>query len=215
MHPEVLEEEALNLTKVLGFLDRFGFYLVGGTGLALQWGHRKSVDFDFFTKQEFTPDVLSSVIRENGVIFTERAKAVGTLHCLLNNIKTSFIFYNEPLLYETEYFNAIKIADWRDIVVEKLRTISDRGLKKDFYDFYIGVKKFGIESLTGDIYRKFGDRINYLTLLRGLTYFEDAERSKEELIFLQDIESWEDIKKYFTTHIREFEKAFLQKKGLT
>lgn len=65
MHPEVLEEEALNLTNVLGFLDRFGFYLVGGTGLALQWGHRKSVDFDFFTKKEFTPDVLSSVIRQN------------------------------------------------------------------------------------------------------------------------------------------------------
>lgn len=174
MHPEVLEPEALELTNRLGFLDQFGFYLVGGTGLALQWGHRKSVDFDFFTKEEFTPDVLSSVIREHGIIFTERAKTIGTLHCLLNGIKTSFIFYNEPLLYETEYFNAIKITDWRDIVVEKLRTISDRGLRKDFYDFYIGVKKLGIESVADLVYRKFDDRINYLTLLRGLTFFEDA-----------------------------------------
>jgi len=215
MHPEVLEEEALKLTNELGFLDRFGFYLVGGTGLALQWGHRKSVDFDFFTKEEFTPDVLSSVIREHGIIFTERAKAIGTLHCLLNGIKASFIFYNEPLLYKTEYFNAIKIADWRDIVVEKLRTISDRGLRKDFYDFYIGVKKLGIEPAVDLVYRKFGERINYLTQLRGLIYFEDAERSKEELIFLQKAESWEDVKQYFTTYVREFEKLFLQKKGLT
>jgi hypothetical protein len=213
MHPEVLEEEALNLTNVLGFLDRFGFYLVGGTGLALQWGHRKSVDFVFFNKQEFTPDVLSSVIREKGVTFTERAKAIGTLHCLLNGIKTSFIFYNEPLIYKAADFNALKIADSKDTVVEKARTIADRGLKKDFYDFYTGVKKFGIETLVDLVYQKFGNRINYLTILRGLTYFEDAERSKEELIFLQDVESWENIKKYFTTHIREFEKAFLQKKG--
>ena len=64
------------------------------------------------------------------------------------------------------------------------------------------------------VYRKFGERINYLTQLRGLIYFEDAERSKEELIFLQKVESWEDVKQYFTTYIREFEKLFLQKKGL-
>lgn len=214
MHPEVLESEALTLTNDLGFLDRFGFYLMGGTGLALQWGHRKSIDFDFFTKQEFTPDVLSSVIRENGISFTERAKAIGTLHCLLNGIKTSFIFYNEPLMYNTLDFNTLKIADSKDIIAEKARTISERGLKKDFYDFYIGVKDLGIETLVDLVYKKFGDRINYLTILRGLTYFEDAERGKEELNFLQDVESWENIKKYFTTHIMEFEKSFLQKKGI-
>lgn len=212
MHPEVLEPEALELTNKLDFLSQFGFYLVGGTGLALQWGHRKSVDFDFFSKEAFTPDVLSSVIREHGIIFTERSKAIGTLHCLLNGIKTSFIFYNEPLLYETEDFNAIKITDWRDIVVEKLRTISDRGLRKDFYDFYIGVKKLGIDSVADLVYRKFDDRINYLTLLRGLVFFEDAERSKEEITFLQNIETWDGIKDYFITHINEFEKSFLKQK---
>lgn len=213
MHPEVLEPEALKLTKGLDFLNQFGFYLVGGTGLALQWGHRKSVDFDFFTREEFTPDVLSSVIREHGIIFTERAKTIGTLHCLLNGIKTSFLYYNEPLLYEPKYFNDIKITDWRDIVVEKLRTISDRGLKKDFYDFYIGVKKLGIESVVDLVYKKFDNRINYLTLLRGLIYFDDAERGKEEITFMQDIEAWDEIKDYFTTHITEFEKSFLEKKG--
>jgi hypothetical protein len=46
-----------------------------------------------------------------------------------------------------------------------------------------------------------------------LIFFEDAERSKEELIFLQNAELWEDVKQYFTAHIREFEKSFLQKKG--
>src|SRR3972149_1423186 len=139
MYPDILEPEALELTEKLDFLKRFDFYLVGGTGLALQWAHRKSVDFDFFTSKEFTPEVLSSTIREQGIVF-----------------------------------------------VEKLRTISDRGLKKDFYDFYIGINKLGIESVVDLVYRKFGDSINYLPLVRGLIYFEDAERSKEELIFLQE-----------------------------
>ncbi|MBI5678310.1 MAG: nucleotidyl transferase AbiEii/AbiGii toxin family protein [Planctomycetes bacterium] len=199
MYPDILEPEVLELTEKLDFLKRFDFYLVGGTGLALQWAHRKSVDFDFFTSKEITPEVLSSTIREQGIVFVERSKTIGTLHCLLNGIKTSFIFYNEPLLYKTVDFNALKIADWRDIVVEKLRTISDRGFKKDFYDFYIGVNKL--------------DSINYLPLLRGLIYFEDAERSKEELILLQDVGTWDTVKDYFIGHIKDFEKAFLQRKG--
>lgn len=214
MYPDILEPEALELTEKLDFLKRFDFYLVGGTGLALQWAHRKSVDFDFFTSKEFTPEVLSSTIREQGIVFVERSKTIGTLHCLLNGIKTSFIFYNEPLLYKTVNFNALKIADWRDIVVEKLRTISDRGFKKDFYDFYIGINKLGIELVVDLVYRKFGDSINYLPLLRGLIYFEDAERSKEELFFLQDVGTWDMVKDYFIGHIKDFEKAFLQRKGL-
>lgn len=208
MYLEVLEPEMLELTKKLEFLNKFSFYLVGGTGLALQFGHRKSIDFDFFTKEEFTPDVLSSTLRGHKITFVEIARAFGTLHCLLNGIKASFIFYNEPLLYETIDFNTMKIADWRDIVVEKLRTISDRGLKKDFYDLYLGVKKLGVEEMVGLVRCKFGNRINYLPLLRGLTYFEDAERSKEELIFLQKVEPFDEVKKYFITHIKEFEKTF-------
>ena len=35
------------------------FYLAGGTGLALQIGHRESVDFDFFSRQPFATDYLN------------------------------------------------------------------------------------------------------------------------------------------------------------
>lgn len=208
MHVEVIEPEALELSKKLHFLDKFGFYLTGGTGLALQLGHRKSVDFDFFTGVEFTPDVLASVIRDHGIPYIERAKAFGTLHCILGGMKASFIFYNEPLLYNLLEFNSLRVADWKDIVVEKIRTISERGQKKDFYDFYMGVSKLGIESLCDLVKRKFGNKINYFVLLKGLTYFEDADREKEELAYLGDVVSWETIKHYFIGHVTDFEKAF-------
>lgn len=208
MHIEVLELEALELSKKLHFLDKFSFYLAGGTGLALQLGHRKSVDFDFFTKVEFTPDVLASVIREHGIPYIERAKSFGTLHCILGGVKTSFIFYNEPLLHQLLNFNSFRVAEWKDIVVEKMRTISERGQKKDFYDFYMGVSKLGIESLCDLVKHKFGNRINYFVLLKGLTYFEDADRGKEELAYLGDSVSWDAIKYYFAGHVADFERAF-------
>lgn len=59
MHPEVVEPDMLQLSNQLGFLKEFSFYLAGGTGLALQLGHRKSFDFDFFTSKEFIPEELS------------------------------------------------------------------------------------------------------------------------------------------------------------
>lgn len=209
MYTEAFEPKALDLSERLYFLDRFGFYLAGGTGLALQLGHRKSIDFDFFTKVEFTPDVLSSVIRDCGIQYVERTKTIGTLHCILNDVKTSFIFYNEPLLYDLLEFNSLRVADWQDIAVEKIRTISERGQKKDFYDFYMAVNKLGIKSLCDLVRRKFGNRINYFTLLKGLTYFEDADREKEELAYLGSPVRWEEIKDYFIKHLTDFERAFM------
>ena len=46
MHTEALTEEGLKLFPALTAFD--DFYLAGGTALALQIGHRVSVDFDLF-----------------------------------------------------------------------------------------------------------------------------------------------------------------------
>ena len=49
MFYNILDEKRLQL---LPFFKAFkkDYYLAGGTGLALQIGHRDSVDFDFFTE---------------------------------------------------------------------------------------------------------------------------------------------------------------------
>lgn len=212
MYLEAIAHDPLELSKRLHFLDKFNFYLTEGTGLALQLGHRSSINFHFFTKIEFNPDVLASVIRNHGISYVETAKAFGTLHCIMGGVKTSFLFYNEPLLFNIIRFNSLKVADWRDIIVEKIRTISERGQKKDFYDFYIGISKMGIESLCELVWRKFNNRINYFVLLKGLTYFEDADRGREELTYLGTPVNWKEIKEFFINHITDFEKAFTKAK---
>ena len=50
MFYDILDKNRLDILPLLaGFKDRF--YLAGGTGLALQLGHRDSHDFDFFPKR--------------------------------------------------------------------------------------------------------------------------------------------------------------------
>jgi hypothetical protein len=64
----------------------------------------------------------------------------------------------------------------------------------------------GIETLVGLSVKKFGRRINYFHLLKGMTYFENAEKNPEPMLLDKSI-PWEDIKRFFISHITEFETA--------
>ena len=91
MHPEILDQTMLLLSNRMGFLKSFSFYLAGGTGLALQLGHRKSVDLDFFTRGDFAPEDLSAMMKNHDLLPEGEIRGRGTLHCILEGIKSSFI----------------------------------------------------------------------------------------------------------------------------
>jgi hypothetical protein len=206
MHPEVLDPNMLALSKRMGFLNEFSFYLAGGTGLALQLGHRKSFDFDFFSPGDFFPEELSALLGRHNISAQGEIRSHGTLHCILEEVKTSFIFYNAGLSFPLLQFNSLNIADWRDITVEKLRIVADRGQKKDFYDLYFGLSILGIDALIELSVRKFGRSVNYFHLLKGMTYFDDAEKNPEPMLLDTSI-PWDKVKDFFLTHITEFENS--------
>lgn len=207
MHLEVIDQQMLELSKRLGFLNKYSFYLAGGTGLALQMGHRKSYDFDFFTSKEFSSEELSTFIKQQNILTESESRREMTYYCVLEGVKTSLIFYDCLLLFPLILFNSIEIADWRDIVTEKLRTVGDRGQKKDFYDLYLGVQSLGIDSIVGFSHKKFGKTVNYFHLLKGITYFDDAERNPEPFLLDKKI-SWQEVKSFFIDHVQDFEDAF-------
>jgi predicted nucleotidyltransferase component of viral defense system len=135
MFEEILSSQAINIIESLSpHVDTF--YLAGGTGLALQLGHRKSHDLDFFSDHIFNSDSILARISADKVFFTES----GTVHCELRGIRISFLYYNVPLIQPPLPWRGIKIAHYKDIVVEKVKTISQRGSKKDFIDLYAILK---------------------------------------------------------------------------
>lgn len=207
MHLEAIDENMLRLSNNLEFLKEYSFYLSGGTGLSLQIGHRRSFDFDFFSSKEFTPEELSSAIKQHKISVEGEMRQHGMLYCILDGVKSSFIFYEGRLIYPLVQLNTIYIADMRDIVVEKLRTVGDRGQKKDFYDLYYGVQKLGIDTVAGLAYKKFGKSVNYLHLLKGITYFKDAEKNPDPMLLDKSV-AWEDIKAFLISHALDFNKAF-------
>jgi hypothetical protein len=100
-----------------------GFYLAGGTGLALQFGHRLSLDLDFFAREHFDEESLLQRLQMlEG--FALATKALNTLHATIEKTKVSFLGYAYPVLFSASPFLGVPVADPRDIACMKLSAIA-------------------------------------------------------------------------------------------
>jgi len=173
-------------------------YLAGGTALALRFGHRRSVDLDFFSEQGVNPDDLIQ-----GLLGLERltvvAKDSGTLHVAVREVKLSFLTYRYPVLFALENFRGVPVADPRDIACMKLTAIASRGTKRDFIDLYQAAQRLGgMKAIFGWFSRKYA-AANYSRphLLKSLTFFADAEQDPNPDMLIPW--NWAAVKRYFAT----------------
>ena len=183
---------ALYGAKLLG-----NFYLARGTGLALQVGHRRSLDPDFFSPDHFDEEILLQRIQ---VIqgFALVSKAPYTLHCTLETTKVSFLGYAYPSLHPASKFLGVPVADPRDIACMKVSAIASRGTKRDFIDLYLCVQRYGLKEVLKMFDRKYA-QTNYskIHILKSLTYFDDAD--KDPLPHMLVPLDWPRVKQFFLT----------------
>jgi len=214
MFAGALPEKTLALLKKISPLIRDkGFYLAGGSGLALQLGHRISEDLDFFSSRPFEPSSLLRSLKAKVDRLQEILSEVQTLIVDLDGVKCSFFFYEVPLLFDLVSSHDLMVADWRDILAEKFKTVAQRGSKKDFFDIFCVLQR-GKVSL-GEAVSIFKKRfqssgLNLYHVLRSLTYFEDADHEPDPKIMGGCAFSWEEVKSFFLTRQPELEKLFLE-----
>jgi hypothetical protein len=203
-----MREEAIDkktqcvLGKVAALRSIQQFYLAGGTGLALQIGHRGSVDLDFFSKNAFHTGTLKQELAGAGNLYI-MLETVDTLDGALDDVKVSFFEYRYDILFPLLFFRGVAVADLRDIAAMKLTAISSRGSKKDFIDFYFLLEAFPLPELLHFFEGKFrGIEYSTIHLLKSLSYFEDAEDEPMPRM-LTDV-SWEQVKKKILTEVNRF-----------
>jgi len=188
----------INQRKLFHFLSEQvwlnQFYLAGGTALALQIGHRQSVDFDFFSDKTFDVRMIINEAIKHGQ-FELFSEAENTLHGLLNGVQISFFKINDQLLLPTNDYNEnLKLASLLDISVMKLNAISGRGSKKDFIDLSFLLKDFKLLDLLERYEEKYGKGIsNQYHLLKSLVYFGDAEN--QPMPRMKIMKTWIQTKK--------------------
>lgn len=180
------------------------WYLTWWTNLALQYGHRKSDDFDFFTWESFDPVALANnfsiLLKNEDIIVTHQAS--DTLYLLVNWIKVSFIQYDYPLikpLIKTEYF---PLASKLDVWCMKFQAIQWKATQKDYVDIYFLLKDIWFEKIHEAYNKKYPATIQDSLLLKYLLYTDDIEQSS--LIFTDKTLSWENIIVWINDTVKKY-----------
>lgn len=184
--PELLEL----LNKLMSEKLFSEFNLVGGTSLALQLGHRNSVDIDLFGNQTINQILFKEKLTEYGAVQISQSSE-NILITKIDNIKVDFVNYKYSLLNDYLVSDNIRMVSTQDIAAMKLNAIMGRGSRKDFVDLYFLLKEFSMEEIFNFYKQKFNDGSEFL-VLKSLTYFDDAELQPQPIMF-KDF-NWETCK---------------------
>lgn len=206
--PKATAEAFLELSK-MSLFKKNGWYLAGGTALALQVGHRQSVDLDFFTaKKSFRELEVERALQNTGEWKTSYHEQ-GTIYGVFGDAKVSMIAYPffQPKKEKARY-GAIDILLPADIASMKIVAISQRGRKRDFFDLYWYCQNR--EPLTQVILRAVnqypGQDKNINHIIKSLAYFADAENDSEPKIFFKA--NWPAVKKFFREQAKSLMREF-------
>ncbi len=189
------------------------FALAGGTALSLQLSHRISVDLDFFTKVPFNAQDLYLSLKSNGFELNPYTLDIqpNTLNCHIQDVKVQFLghFYNQVTPFIIE--DGIRLYALPDIAAMKLNAITNRGAKKDFWDYAELLNKYSLMEMLSFYQEKY-DFQNFQNVLKSLSYFDDAEKEKNPICL--NGKTWANVKKATTTSVKRYFKEILEIKGV-
>src|SRR3989344_2078389 len=211
-YPNILNQKQVKTLAPLSFLEKLGFYLAGGTALALQIGHRTSLDFDFYNPKHFSAPDLYSEIQKN---FKEKAKKISqqkdTLFCNVNGVDLSFFWYQYSHITRPVTYQCITLASLEDIAAMKLVAAGHRPAKRDYIDIFYLLKKFSLEEIFTFAHKKYANFNSYLSQ-RALAYFEDLEDPKQRSHKVLDPNfSWPEAKKKIFAEVKKYQLSLLKK----
>ncbi len=173
------------------------FVLAGGTGLALQLGHRISVDFDWFCRPDVFPPGLADRLSGLGHPITMLQDRADTMECLLATVRCTFIAFRPAFGPSAERLHGMPIAPIEDIGAMKLIAVSQRGAKKDFYDLYAILQERPLHRIVERLRMMYTEpRPNPAHIAKSLVYFNDAEQDPEPRLLMPT--TWETVARFFT-----------------
>ena len=164
--------------------------LVGGTALALQLGHRSSVDLDLFGTIPFSADEIRDALSENhSLTIVKESKNINIY--LIDGVKVDIVNYKYHWIDSPVREEGVTLAGIKDIAAMKIAAIVGRGTKKDFIDLFFLLKQFSLREVLDLYLQKYPDGSIFIAM-KSLSYFEDAEPDPMPVMF--DVVSWETVK---------------------
>lgn len=214
MHWDIIDEDRYkllkNITEKVSLQD---YYMIGGTALSIQLGLRESYDFDFCVREQFNNEMLLQELNSLGKLEVKQNQK-GTCDVTIDGVQVSFFYYPNVVINEyvtTDEIPNLKMASILDIAIMKVIAIAGRGSKKDFFDLYniLKCKDITINDLVNGLIQKYGNNVNYASVIMGLSYFEDAEQELLPKTFVDY--DWNTIKYFFINFQKKFQEKVEEK----
>ena len=196
LHLSTIDKNTYELLQKLSAIEMIAknFALAGGTSLALQIGHRKSIDLDFFSPVSFDVRELEITLAADQTVHFQFVNSNSSmLFCYINSIKCDFVREPARLINSFLYEDKVRYFSIADIAAMKMHTICGRGKKKDFFDIYALLELYTWEHLILWFQQKYDEDQLYF-LWRSILYFEDAEDDPDIKGIPPFTKNWNEIK---------------------
>ena len=180
-----------------------GMRLVGGTSLALQYGHRQSIDLDFFGHLPVSMDEVIEMFRRLGMDLQILNHSKNILQVVVNGVKVDVVNYScYEWIDDPIEENNIILASAKDIAALKINAIEGRGTKKDFMDVYFLLQHYSLDEILGFYKQKYSEYSIFRALV-SLTYFEDADPMDTPKMLIEV--DWEDVKAAILSTVQDYQ----------
>lgn len=209
LHVETVSASTLELLKSICSIEQLqDFGLVGGTNLALRYGHRISVDLDFFTNVSFEPNDIVRLVEKKFRHYELVFQRNQTLVFEIEQVRVDFVLYPFPWINPFDKTEAIRLVSIADIIPMKLQGMENRKSKKDFWDLACLLDHYSLQYMMETMKKKF-PFVDIGFLIHALTHFEDAELQPDPLAL--NNWDWEYVKDRLQNAAVGFTKTFLKR----
>lgn len=195
MHKDILTDTQIALFPLLKeFSSDFG--LVGGTAIALQIGHRHSIDYDLFTNKPFDHLEVRAVLSKNHSINQTIIDSKQELTLIVDEVKMTFYTYPYTLHFSEKFEDIISLPSLRTLAAMKAFALGRRAKWKDYVDLYFLSNKLGFSSIIQESQQLFGSEFDEKLFRSQICYFEDIDYSEEVFYVANHSVNQEKIKTY-------------------
>ena len=197
LHTETVEPGTFSLLKKLmeaSIIFR-QFSLVGGTTLALRYGHRSSEDLDLFSHEKFNHQLIITELEDkfkHRFVYKQQNTQFG-IFCFIDNVKVDIVYFPHLPISGIEEENKIRMYSNADIAAMKIQAILGRAKKKDFWDLYELLQHYSLQQLIDWHKQKYPSQMLAISIPHAISYFADADESETPVSFKN--QTWDQIKK--------------------
>lgn len=205
LQTKTVEPHTFSLLKDLMVLPELRvFSLVGGTALALRYGHRSSVDLDLFYHEKFDyPQVIEALEAKFQKRFVyEQVHTQFGIFCFIDDIKVDFVHFPHLPIAAIEVEEKIRFYSIADISAMKIQAILGRAQKKDFWDLYEILMHYPLQQLIDWHKQKYPNQMLAISIPHAITYFTDAEESDAPVSYKK--QTWELVKKGISRAVSDY-----------